>query len=166
MKPNLDTLKDDIQTYLDEQGFAVFYGYSRMLDSSPIVYWDYERRPDYKAFLNTAQAAGVRIVVFHQREFSYDQVESALDHLQTCEMPLDEYRSIERRLKEMRAYDGFTCTLELSFDHDNRIYVFELQTEWYEEFSDLMEDLSILDSGPDEEQDDEDNPMGGYFSKN
>jgi len=31
MKPNLDTLKTEIEQYLEESGLAVFYGYSRAL---------------------------------------------------------------------------------------------------------------------------------------
>ena len=163
--PNLDTLKGEIETYLEEQGFAVFRGFPRMLDTLPLVYWDCERYPDYKAFLDTAKAAAVRLIVYHQHEFSVEQIDNALDRLEEVEMPREEYRVMERRLKELRVYDGFTCALELSFDLQGRIYVFDLRTEWYDELSDLLDDLHMLGAGPDDEEDD-DTPMSGYFSKN
>lgn len=163
--PNLDTLKGEIEQYLVEQDFAVFRGFPRMLDTLPLVYWDCDRFPDYKAFLDTAKAAGVRLVVYHQHEFSADQIDNSLERLEQIELPRDDQRAMERRLKEMRVYDGFTCALELSFDHQGRIYVFDLRTEWYEELSDLLDDIHMLTSGPDEE-DDDDTPMSGYFSKN
>ena len=37
MKPNLDTLKTEIEQYLEESGLAVFYGYSRAMESTPAV---------------------------------------------------------------------------------------------------------------------------------
>jgi len=163
--PNLDTLKGEIEQYLEEQGFAVFRGFPRMLDTSPLVYWDCDRYPDYKAFLSAAKAADVRLMVYHQHEFSADQIDSALERLEEIELPREEQRAMERRLKEMRMYDGFTCALELSFDHGGRIYVFDLRTEWYDELSDLLDDINMIDADPETGEDDE-SPMGGYFSKN
>jgi hypothetical protein len=164
MMPNLDTLKGEIERYLEEQGFAVFRGFPRMLDSLPLVYWDCDNYPDYKAFLDTAKAADVRLVVYHQHEFSVEQIDSAVERLEEIELPRDDHRVMERRLKEMRVYDGFTCALELSFDHQGRIYVFDLRTEWYEELTDILDDIHMLTSESDEE--DDDTPMSGYFSKN
>ena len=164
MMPNLDTLKGEIERYLEEQGFAIFRGFPRMLDSLPLVYWDCDNYPDYKAFLDTAKATNVRLVVYHQHEFSVEQVDSALERLEEIELPRDDHRVMERRLKEMRVYDGFTCALELSFDHQGRIYVFDLRTEWYEELTDILDDIHMLTSEPDQE--DDDTPMSGYFSKN
>jgi len=161
---DLDTLKTEIETFLDAQGFAVFYGYSRILDTLPVVFWDCERHPDYKQFLKAARSAGVTIIVFHQRELSSEQIDDAIDQLEASDMPREESRPLERRLKELRAYEGFTCALELSFDHQGRVFLFDLRTSWYDELSDILSELHMLDD--ESEEDEEDNPMGGYFSKN
>ena len=160
---NLDTLKTEIETFLETEGFAVFYGYSRGLDSLPIVYWDCERYPDYKLFVKAAKAAGTKVLVFHQRELSPEQIDDAIDQLEASDMPREEHRNIERRLNDLRVYEGFTCALELSFDYQGRVFLFDLRTEWYDELSELMSDLQAIES---ESEDEEDNPMGGYFSKN
>jgi hypothetical protein len=162
--PNLDTLKDEIERYLEEQGFAIFRGFPRMLDSLPLVYWDCDRFPEFKAFLDTAKAVGVRLIVYHQHEFASEQLDTALERLEECEMPRDEYRAMQRRLKDLRMYEGFTCGIELSFDHQGRIYVFDLRTEWYDEFSDMLDDINML--GAEDDEDDDESPMSGYFSKN
>jgi len=161
--PNLDTLKDEIEQYLTKQGFAIFRGYSRAIDSTPAVYWDCDRYPDYKSFLETAKTVGASLVVYHQHEFSSGQVDAAVDRLEQLDLPRDEARAMERRLKEMRVYEGFTCAIELSFDHGGRIYVFDLRTEWYDELSDLLDEINMTGTEPDE---DDDSPMSGYFSKN
>jgi hypothetical protein len=163
MNTNLDTLKDEVEKYLLEQGFNVFYGQSRLLDSLPIIYWDCDRYPDFRKYLAVARSSEAKLVVFHHREFTPDNIDDALDRLEAAGMPHEESRTIERRLKELRKYEGFTCALELSFDYQGRIYVFDLCTEWYDELSNILEEIDMF--SVDEDEDDE-GPIGGYFSQN
>lgn len=165
MKPNLDTLKSEIQDHLESEGFAVFHGYSRVMDSQPVVFWDTDNHPDYKMFSKTAKAAGAKLVVLNQREFTSDVIDDAIEQLNVSDLGTEDQRTIERRLKEMRAYDGFTCAIEISFDYGGRIYLFDIQTEWYQELSSLLEDLEFLESGDEDDEDGEDT-ISGYFSKN
>jgi hypothetical protein len=163
MKPNLDKLKTDIEHHLEESGLAVFYGYSRGLDSMQGVYWDCDQYPDYKLFVKAAQTAGVKMIVFHQHEFSADQLDEALEQLAGCDMPREEHHELERRLNDMRVYDSFVCAIELSFDHDGRVFIFDLRTDWYEDLSDILDEIQIMDA---ESDSDDDTPISGYFSKN
>jgi hypothetical protein len=64
----------------------------------------------------------------------------------------------------LRIYDGFVCAIELSFDHEGRVFLFDLRTDWYEEFSEVLDEIEMMDTGADD--DDDDQTMGGYFSKN
>jgi hypothetical protein len=163
MKPNLDKLKTEIEYHLEESGLAVFYGYSRGLDSMQGVYWDCDQYPDYKLFVKAAQTAGVKMIVFHQREFSADQLDEALEQLAGCDMPREEHHELERRLNDMRVYDSFVCAIELSFDHDGRVFIFDLRTDWYEDLFDILDEIQIMDA---ESDSDDDTPISGYFSKN
>ena len=162
MQLDLNTLRSEIADYLEENGFVVFHGYSRLLDDMPIVFWDVDHYPDYRKFLHVARKAGADLMVYHQREFTEDHVDSALIRLEEARLPRDPARTIERRLREMRAYNGFTCALELSFEYHERIYLFELRTEWYEELSTLLDEMDA--STPDD--DDDESTMSGYFSRN
>jgi len=157
-------MKTEIQQHLDGEGLTIFYGHSRVHSSQSIVFWDTERFPDFKLFVEAAKASATKILVLNQREFSADMIEDALEQLTASDLPADDQRVIERRLKELRAYEGFTCSVELSFDYQNRTYMFDVQTDWYEELTSLLEDLEFLD-GSDEEDDEEGN-FGSYFSKN
>jgi hypothetical protein len=164
MKLNLDVLKTEIGETLESRKFAVFHGYSRAMESMPTVFWDTHRYPDYKQFLDTATAAGANLLVLHAREFSSLLVDNSLEQLEDGDFAPEDRRAIERRLRELRAYDGFTCAIELSFDLNNRMYMFELRTEWYEEFSDLLDEIDSAMPHADDESDE--GPIGGYFSKN
>jgi hypothetical protein len=162
MKPNLDALKTEIEECLEQAGLALFYGYSRSLDALPAVEWDCEQYPDFRLFVKAALTAEAKIIVFHQREFSSELLEDALERLTDCDLPPEECQQLERRLNDLHAYHGAVCAVELSFDHQGRVFLFDLRTEWYEEFSEMLDEIQLL-SAP---VDDDDSPISGYFSKN
>jgi hypothetical protein len=162
MKQNLDTLKTEIDNYLRQSGFVVFYGMSRSIDDTPEIDWDTAHYPDYRQFLEVAKELGARMIVLHHREFNSEIIDRALDQMETTNVEYDDGRHIEARLRELNMYDGFTCVIELSFDHQDVMYMFELRTDWYNELNDILEQL---DMAPDDDADD-DETFGGYYSKN
>jgi hypothetical protein len=164
MRPNLDTLRHEIEQHLESRGLAVFRSLPRDEAESSLpgaIYWDSENHPDYREFVEAACAAGVRIVTVHVRELTPDVIENALAQLSDTDLERDERRALETRLHEIRAYEGFTCEIELSFDHAQRTYIFELSTDWIEELNDLVEriEYSYQDEG-------DENPLSGYYSNN
>lgn len=163
MKQNLDTLKTEIDAYLKDSGFVVFYGLSRSIDDTPEIDWDTAHHPDYKQFLDVAKQLGAKLVVLHHREFDSEIIERALDQLESTSFELEDGRHLETRLRELNMYDGFTCVIEMSFDHQDVMYMFELRTDWYNELNDILEQL---DMAPDDDESDDDGTFGGYYSKN
>ncbi len=161
MDLNLDTLKQEILDYLNSSGFAIFHGSAGGLEGLPMVLWDTERHPDYQMFLDVAQKVGVKLVLFASREFDAAEVDEATTHLDECDLSRDEYREYESRLSELRGYDGVTCTLEVAFDYNSRLHVYEVQPDWYEEFLVIEEEL-VSRAGDDIEDD----TLGGFYSKN
>ena len=65
--------------------------------------------------------------------------------------------------RDLRRYEGQTCALELAFNHDSRLYVYEVQPDWYEEYLTIEDEIA---SSLAEEDLDEGDSLGGYFSKN
>src|ERR1700722_14672085 len=164
MKPNLDILKPVIELYLEETGLAVFYGFSRPLETGPAAYWVSGHFLIYPLFVQWARGAGAKLIVFHQREFFSEQIDEAIEKLQACELPPQDTRHFEERLNDLRAYEGSVCAIELSFDQEGRVYLFDLRTEWYDEFSEMQDEIQILVPDPDDS--DDDSAISGYFSRN
>ena len=165
MDLNLDTLKREIVEYLDSSGFAIFYSSPGGLEGLPIVLWDTARHPDYQMFLDVGRKCGATLILFASREFESSDLDDLLEQLEECSLTREEHREYESRLRALRMFEGVTCTLELAFDYHSRLYVYEVQPDWYEEF--LAAEEEILSRLNDDDEDHEPgDTLGGYFSKN
>ncbi len=163
MPQDLEKLRSEMETYLQQSGLVVFYGVHHTLDELLQVSWDTERHSDFREFLRTAEAAAVKLIVFNQQSFSLVQIDAALDQLEECDFTREEKRQYESRLRQLQSYEGFTSALKLSFSLEGQIYFFQAHTDWYEAFTDI---LGELDAASEEQPIDEDGSLGGYFSNN
>jgi hypothetical protein len=162
MSTNLDSQAEEILQYLEAEHFIIFRSLSRATEEASYVYWDTAHQSDFRRFLDCALQLGVRLIHFHCREFRAQHREEALELVEDSDLPREEQRAMERRIKELAIYEGFTCVVELSFDFENRIYLFELQTDWYDEWQDMLDELEA--ASPDESG--EGGGYGGFYSNN
>ena len=164
MDLNLDTLKREILEHLETAGFAVFRSSPGGLEGLPLVLWDVEHHPDYQAFLEVARQAGVKLILFAAAEFETADLDELIEQLGDCDLTREEQREYESRIRELRIFEGVTCSIELAFDYHSRLYVYEVQPDWYEEFLNLEEEINsrLADEG----DIDQGESLGGYFSKN
>lgn len=164
MDLNLDTLKQEILGYLEHSEFAIFRSAPGGLEGLPMVLWDSERYPDYQMFLETARKTGAKLILFAAREFESSEIDESIEQLEDCDLSREERRGLEDRLRELRVHEGVTCSLELAFDHHARMYVYEVRPDWYEEFLNIGDEISVHLPGGDDGEDDD--GSFGYFSKN
>lgn len=164
MSLDLDNIKKAINAYLKENGFVVFHGHSRRMDEMREVDWDVEQYPDFREFLDVARSLDIKPIVLHHRDFSDSVIDNALESLEDAGFEYDGQRTCEQRLRELRMYDGFTCAVELSFEYQDTLYVYDLQTDWYRELTNLLDEIEISSTVDQTEEDD--NPLGGYYSQN
>jgi hypothetical protein len=160
---NLDTLKREILDYLESREFAVFRSAPGTLDGTQMVLWDAENYPDYQMFLETAAKLGVKLILFATREFGSSDIDDLGEQLETLTIDRDDQREYQSRLGKLRKYEGQTCSLELAFNHEQRLYVYEIQPDWFEEFLTVEDEIAASMA---EEDLDEGESLGGYFSKN
>jgi hypothetical protein len=165
---DLDTLKQEILAYLDASTFAVFRSYPGGLEGMPLICWDCERFPDYRMFLEAAQKLQVQLILMATREFEQTEIDEEAEELDATDLPRDERRAFDTRLAKYKKYTGQICSLELAFDHNSRMYVYEVHPDWYDEFVELSEEITEnLEMGDDDEDDEkEEGGMGGFYSNN
>lgn len=166
MDLNLDALKDEITAYLEESGFTVFYGFVKDPGQLSCAYWDSERYPDYRMYLEVARRLGNKLIMFQTRVFEPDQLEEAHDMLQEADLSLTELQAYRRRIRELEQHAGHTCAIRMAFDYNQRLYLYEIQTDWYLDYLELMEEIRDATFGDFEEEEDDDGTIDGYFSKN
>lgn len=167
MNADLDKLRNELQPLLEQRGFVVFHGASRMNEEDGIVFWDSDRHPDYHEFLECAEKLSVKVIVVHTREFEKESIDDVQAEIEDSTLPPAERRELERRLKALKPYTGFTSNVELSFDYAGGTYMYELRSESMTELLNIMSELdSGYYTGEDTDDDDEPNPPGGFYSRN
>jgi hypothetical protein len=165
MALDLETLRKEVEAHLNQSGMPVFRGYHRMLDSLIQVAWDSERHPDFREFLETARKAGAKLIVYNYDSFRLDQIDEALEELEESDFTREEKRNYEGRLRQLQAYEGFTCSLQVSFTLEGHLYLFELLTDWYQSLNGILTELEMAAGALGDEE--EEGPLGGsYYSKN
>ena len=48
-----------------------------------------------------------------------------MEELEGCDFTREERRDPESRLADLRVYEGVTCSIELAFDYQSRLYVYD-----------------------------------------
>ena len=165
MDINLETLKGEILDYLAASEFGVFRSVPGGLEGLPIVSWDTDTFPDYRMFLDAARKAGQKLILFASREFEEEEILEALDELESSGLDRDEQREYESRLRSARRHVGSTCVVELAFDHNSHLYVYEARPDWFENFLEACEEIGAIFPGSDDE-DEPNESLGGFYSNN
>jgi hypothetical protein len=163
MAVDLETLRKDVESFLEKEGVPVFFGEYGMFDTVHQVTWDVQSHPDFREFVAAGRQAGAPIFVFSYHALSLDQIDDAMEMLEDANLPREDQRNFETRLKQLEGYEGFTCSLDLSFRIDGQTYVYQRETDWYHDLNDILAELTAL-SQADQASDEDD--LNNYFSKN
>lgn len=170
-KPNPQIVKDEILEYLRREGLAVFHVEPEMWPTERTVWWDSDREPDYRKFVTAAKAAGAQMLLYFDQELTEETLGEVEDSLELATLEPEEFREYARELGDMRSYIGFTSRMGIGFAKDGIFYWYELESPWYEQLMDLMEELQMsslpYDSRRGEPDEDEENPpLGNFYSNN
>ena len=165
MALDLESLRAEIQAYVDESGVAVFHGFRQSPERVAQVAWDTEGHPDFREFLNAGLKAGVKLFVFHVENFSLERVDEVLEQIGETDLTREEKRNYETRLKQLHDYDGFTCSVGLSFSLEGCEYTYEVHTDWYQSLHEVLAELEAA-FNDEEEEEGSDGAIGKFFSRN
>lgn len=169
-KPNPQIVKDEILEYLRREGLAIYHVEPEMWPNERSVWWDTDRVPDYKKFIVAAKSAGAKMILYFDQELEESTITDAEDALEMASLEPEEFREYARRIGELRSYLGFTNRLGVGFASEGMFYWFDLEAPWYEELVEMMEDLHMsnfpYDAAAPDEEEDENPPLGNFYSNN
>jgi len=142
MQPdNLISLKDDMVAFIAGHGMRRLNAY--ITEDVPTVLFEEENPDGWKDFVEHAKAAGAPFVTMSEVVLEKSDVAILLDQLRDQSFPDDEAIDFDDA-EYLVNYVGKVGYLQLGFAHQGVMFVFEVATEWYDRFQDLMETVSDL----------------------
>jgi len=140
MQPdNLHTLKDDMVAFI--VGLRRLPGY--VTEEVPTVLYEEDDPDSWKDFVEHAKAAGAPFVTMSEVVLEKSDVAILLEQLREHDLPEDEEIDIDDA-EALIKHVGKAGYLQLGFAHQGIMFLFEISTEWYDRFQDLLEAATDL----------------------
>jgi hypothetical protein len=141
MQPdNLISLKDDMIAFIAGHGMRRLNAY--VTEDVPTVLFEEENPDGWKDFVEHAKAAGAPFVTMSEVVLEKSDVAILLDQIREQTFP-DEAPELDDA-EYLVNYVGKIGYLQLGFAHQGVMFVFEVATDWYDRFQDLLETVSEL----------------------
>jgi hypothetical protein len=142
MQPdNLLSLKDDMVAFIAGHGMRRLPGY--VTEEVPTVLYEEDDPDSWKDFVEHAKAAGAPFVTMSEVILEKSDVAVLLEQLREHDFPEDEEIDIDDA-EALVKHVGKAGYLQLGFAHQGVMFLFEISTEWYDRFQDLMEAATDL----------------------
>ena len=142
MQPdNLISLKDDMVAFIAGHGmrrFPAFIG-----EEVPTVIFEEDNSDGWKDFVEHAKAAGAPFVTMSEVILEKADVALLLDQLRDETFPDENSEEIDDA-EYLVNHVGKIGYLQLGFAHQGIMFIFEVATDWYDSFQNLMETVTDL----------------------
>lgn len=140
MQPdNLISLKDDMIAFIAGHGMRRLNAY--VTEDVPTVLFEEENPDGWKDFVEHAKAAGAPFVTMSEVVLEKSDVAILLDQIREQAFPEDESADIDDA-EYLVNYVGKIGYLQLGFAYQGVMFLFEVATDWYDRFQDLLETVT------------------------
>ena len=142
MQPdNLISLKDDMVAFIAGHGMRRLNAY--VTEDVPTVIFEEENPDGWKDFVEHAKEAGSPFVTMSEVILEKADVAILLDQLRDQTFPDDNSEEIDDA-EYLVNHVGKVGYLQLGFAHQGVMFIFEVATDWYDSFQNLMETVTDL----------------------
>ena len=138
---NLLSLKDDMVAFIAGHGMRRLPGY--ITEEVPTVLYEEDDADAWKDFVEHAKAAGAPFVTMSEVILEKADVAILLEQLREADLPDDEEIDLDDA-EALLKHVGKAGYLQLGFAHQGVMFLFEISTEWYDRFQDMMEAITDL----------------------
>src|SRR5882757_2862955 len=146
MQPdNLISLKDDMVAFIAGHGMRRLNGY--VTEEVPTVIFEEENSDGWKDFVEHAKAAGAPFVTMSEVILEKSDIAILLDQLREQSFPGGPDSDVGPEIDDAEYlvnHVGKIGYLQLGFAHQGVMFIFEVATEWYDSFQNLLETVSDL----------------------
>ena len=134
MEQDLHNLKDDMVAFIEGHGLRRFHG--EIKDEVPSVLWSPEEEPGdaWKDFVELAKASGVQFVTMSYSSVDAEDVDFLVERLEDLSYMTEEDMEEARWL---RNFVGKIGRLQLGFPCQGVMFLYEISTEWFENYERL-----------------------------
>ena len=154
MQPdNLISLKDDMVAFIAGHGMRRFNGY--VTEEVPTVIFEEENPDGWKDFVEHAKAAGAPFVTMSEVILEKSDIAILLDQIREQNFPDEDAPELDDA-EYLVNHVGKVGYLQLGFAHQGVMFIFEIATDWYDSFQNLLDTVSgfggivVEDHDPDE----------------
>jgi hypothetical protein len=137
MQPdNLISLKDDMVAFIAGHGMRRLNGY--VTEDVPTVLFEEENPDGWKDFVELAKAAGAPFVTMSEVVLEKSDIAILLEQLRDQTFPEEDAQELDDA-EYLINHVGKVGYLQLGFAHQGVMFLFEVATDWYDSFQNLME---------------------------
>jgi hypothetical protein len=142
MQPdNLISLTDDMVAFIAGHGMRRLSAF--ITEEVPTVIFEEENADGWKDFVEHAKAAGAPFITMSEVVLEKADVAILLDQLRDETFPDDNSEEIDDA-EYLVNHVGKIGYLQLGFAHQGIMFIFEVATDWYDSFQNLMETVTDL----------------------
>jgi hypothetical protein len=142
MQPdNLISLKDDMVAFIAGHGMRRLNAF--ISEDVPTVIFEEENVDGWKDFVEHAKAAGAPFITMSEVVLEKADVAILLDQLHDETFPDENSEEIDDA-EYLVNHVGKIGYLQLGFAHQGIMFIFEVATDWYDSFQNLMETVTDL----------------------
>ena len=138
---NLISLKDDMVAFIAGHGMRRMNGY--IAEDVPTVMFEEENPDGWKDFVELAKASGAPFLTMSEVVLEKADIAALIERIRDQVYPDDEATEIEDAERLVR-HVGKIGYLQLGFAHQGVMFLFEVATDWYDTFQDLLETVADL----------------------
>ncbi|HEX4064910.1 MAG TPA: hypothetical protein VHZ09_02720 [Acidobacteriaceae bacterium] len=156
---DLTSLKDDMVAFIAGHGIRRIPAHAG--EDIPTIVWEDDDNPDsWKDFVETAKAAGATFITMSEEVLEKDDVELLIEELQEQDYTIERFSS-STELDEAQllvGHIGKVGHLQLGFPHQGIVFVYEISTEWFDRYQQLVDSVDDLGDIVFEDDDEEEQP--------
>lgn len=138
-KDSLRQMGDKVSDYCKKQNLHVFNGYVVGSEGRHVC-WNAQDGSSWTSFLEIAKSLDVKLIYLNLIPFEDSQVVAALETDEEDNTQIESYRSKV----------GLIACIELAFLYDGVFHIFELKSDWFMQFQELVADTEKFEEEEDE----------------